>query len=66
MQLICLIKVRDEIVQMMKGMLCATVCPALSLTLGFSLYITSIGASIYIIYTVGFTKHATQEGRPSL
>ncbi|XP_023336753.1 delta(7)-sterol 5(6)-desaturase erg32 [Eurytemora carolleeae] len=26
-------KVRDEIVQMIKGMLCATVCPALSLTL---------------------------------
>jgi len=27
-------KVRDEIVQMLKGMLCATVCPALSLHLG--------------------------------
>merc|ERR1711953_1647488 len=26
-------KVRDEIVQMMKGMLCATVCPAISLEL---------------------------------
>ena len=28
-----MLKVRDEIVQMMKGMLCATVCPALALEL---------------------------------